>query len=282
MAAPDRFHMAGVMGWPVMHSRSPLMHNYWFAQQGLAGTYVPLAIAPEMLEPALRALHPLGFSGCNLTIPHKQEAMRILDRVDEVARKIGAVSCVVVEKDGSLSGTNNDWLGFLGNLRQQAPDWRADAGPALVIGAGGGARAICYALMQDGATDIRLVNRTAERAEGLAADLGGPITVLPWEARHDAIEGTATVVNTTSQGMVGQAALDLRLDALPRSALVSDIIYTPLASPLMAAAALRGNQTVNGLGMLLHQGVPAWQKWFGLTPEVTPELQSLMEQSLTA
>lgn len=282
MAAPDRFHMAGVMGWPVMHSRSPLMHNYWFTQQGLAGTYVPLAIAPEMLEPALRALHPLGFSGCNLTIPHKQEAMRILDRVDEVARKIGAVSCVVVEKDGSLSGTNNDWLGFLGNLKQQAPDWRADAGPALVIGAGGGARAICYALMQDGATDIRLVNRTAERAEGLAADLGGPITVLPWEARHDALEGTATVVNTTSQGMVGQAALDLRLDALPRSALVSDIIYTPLASPLLAAAALRGNQTVNGLGMLLHQGVPAWQKWFGLTPEVTPELQSLMEQSLTA
>ena len=282
MAAPDRFHMAGVMGWPVMHSRSPLMHNYWFAQQGLAGTYVPLAIAPDMLEPALRALHPLGFSGCNLTIPHKQEAMRILDRVDEVARKIGAVSCVVVEKDGSLSGTNNDWLGFLGNLKQQAPDWRADAGPALVIGAGGGARAICYALMQDGATNIRLVNRTAERAEGLAADLGGPITVLPWEARHDALEGAATVVNTTSQGMVGQAALDLRLDALPRSALVSDIIYTPLASPLLAAAALRGNQTVNGLGMLLHQGVPAWQRWFGLTPEVTPELQSLMEQSLTA
>ena len=282
MAAPDRFHMAGVMGWPVMHSRSPLMHNYWFAQQGLAGTYVPLAIAPDMLEPALRALHPLGFSGCNLTIPHKQEAMRILDRVDEVARKIGAVSCVVVEKDGSLSGTNNDWLGFLGNLKQQAPDWRADAGPALVIGAGGGARAICYALMQDGATNIRLVNRTAERAEGLAADLGGPITVLPWEARHDALEGAATVVNTTSQGMVGQAALDLRLDALPRSALVNDIIYTPLASPLLAAAAPRGNQTVNGLGMLLHQGVPAWQRWFGLTPEVTPELQSLMEQSLTA
>jgi len=282
MAAPDRFHMAGVMGWPVMHSRSPLMHNYWFAQQGLAGTYVPLAIAPDMLEPALRALHPLGFSGCNLTIPHKQEAMRILDRVDEVARKIGAVSCVVVEKDGSLSGTNNDWLGFLGNLKQQAPDWRADAGPALVIGGGGGARAICYALMQDGATDIRLVNRTTERAESLAADLDGPITVLPWEARHDALEGAATVVNTTSQGMVGQAALDLRLDALPRSALVSDIIYTPLASPLLAAAALRGNQTVNGLGMLLHQGVPAWQRWFGLTPEVTPELQSLMEQSLTA
>lgn len=282
MAAPNRFHMAGVMGWPVMHSRSPLMHNHWFAQQGLAGTYVPLAIAPDMLEPALRALHPLGFSGCNLTIPHKQEAMRILDRVDEVARKIGAVSCVVVEQDGSLSGTNNDWLGFLGNLKQQAPDWRADAGPALVIGAGGGARAICYALMQDGATDIRLVNRTPERAEILAADLGGPITVLPWEARHDALEGTATVVNTTSQGMVGQPALDLRLEALPRSALVNDIIYTPLASPLLAAAALRGNQTVNGLGMLLHQGVPAWQRWFGLTPEVTPELQGLMEQSLTA
>ncbi|MCK4869408.1 MAG: shikimate dehydrogenase, partial [Alphaproteobacteria bacterium] len=195
MPHADKLMLAGVMGWPVMHSRSPLMHNYWFAQQGLAGTYVPLAIEPGKLGPALRALHPLGFSGCNLTIPHKQDAMAIVDEVDEVARKIGAISCVVVRPDGSLLGANNDWLGFLGNLKQQQPGWRADAGPATVIGAGGGARAVCHGLMQEGAGEIRLVNRTLERAQAIAGEFGGPIRVLPREERHDALDGVTTVVN---------------------------------------------------------------------------------------
>jgi shikimate dehydrogenase len=280
MSHPDRFLLAGVMGWPVMHSRSPMMHNYWFEQQGLAGTYIPLAIEPGRLEPALHALHPLGFAGCNLTIPHKEEAMSIVDEVDDVARKIGAISCVVVRPDGSLFGTNNDWLGFIGNLNQQAPEWRADAGPAAVIGAGGGARAICYALMQEGAPEIRLVNRTQERAEAIAAEFGGPIRVVPWEERHDALNGVATVVNTTSLGMVGQPALDLRLDKLPPDALATDIIYTPLETPLLAAARERGNRTVNGLGMLLHQGIPAWKMWFGVEPTVTEELRRRMERSI--
>ena len=280
MTHPERFLMAGVMGWPVMHSRSPLMHNYWMAQQGLAGTYVFLEIRPGELAPALRALHPLRFSGCNLTIPHKLDAMTIVDEVDDVAKKIGAISCVVVRDDGSLFGTNNDWLGFLGNLKQQYPDWRADAGPVTVIGAGGGGRAVCYALLQEGAAEIQLINRTREKAETIAEEFGGPIRVLPWEDRHDALEGAATVVNVTSQGMVGEPALDLQLDKLAASALAADIIYTPLESPFLAAARERGNRTINGLGMLIHQGPPAWKRWFGVEPTVTDELRDLMERSI--
>jgi shikimate dehydrogenase len=276
----DRFLLAGVMGWPVMHSRSPLLHNYWFAQLGLAGTYVPLAIRPGALSAALRALHPLGFVGCNLTIPHKQEAMAIVDEVDDVARTIGAISCVAVRQDGSLFGTNNDWLGFLGNVRERDPAWRADAGPIAVIGAGGGGRAVCHALLREHAREIRLLNRTRERADALAAVLGGPIRVLPWAERHDALAGVTMAVNVTSQGMVGMPPLDLRLDALPRTALAADIIYTPLETPFLAAARASGNRTLNGLGMLLHQGPPAWKLWFGVVPEVTAELRELAENSI--
>ena len=282
MTKPDRFLMAGVMGWPVMHSRSPLMHNYWMAQQGLAGTYVFFAIKPGALAAALRGLHPLGFSGCNLTIPHKQEAMQIVDEVDDVARKIGAISCVAVREDGSLFGTNNDWLGFIGNLKADRPDWRADAGPVAVIGAGGGGRAVCYALLREGATEIRLVNRTLEKAAAIASEFGGTIHVLPWDQRHDSLEGVAMVVNATSQGMVGQPPLDLQLDKLPKAALAADIIYTPLESPFLAAARQRGNRTLNGLGMLLHQGPPAWKLWFGIEPTVTAELRQRMEQSINS
>ncbi len=277
---PSRFLLAGVMGWPVMHSRSPMMHNYWLRQHELAGTYVPLAIPPEGLAAALKALHPLGFAGCNLTIPHKQQAMTIVDEVDTVAKRIGAISCVVVRPDGSLAGTNNDWFGFIHNLKQEQPGWRADAGPVVVLGAGGGSRAVCYGLMQEGAKEIRLVNRTFARAKSLAGEFGGPIQALPWEQRHEALEGAAMVVNATSQGMAGQPALDLRLDKLSKIALAADIIYIPLESPFLAAARSRGNRTVNGLGMLLHQGRPAWKLWFGIEPVVTAELRIMMEKSI--
>ena len=280
MAQGHTFHLAGVMGWPVMHSRSPLMHNHWFEQQGLRGSYVPLAIAPCGLEPALRALAPLGFSGCNLTIPHKQDAMAIVDEVDAVARAIGAISCVVVRPDGTLFGTNNDWLGFMANLRSAYPDWQPEAGPVTVIGAGGGARAVCYGLAQAGVSEIRLVNRTRARAEAVAAQLSAPITAIDWQDRAQALAGVSLVVNTTSQGMVGMAPLDLALDHLPPSAIVADIIYTPLQSPLLEQAAARGHQTLNGLGMLLYQGVPAWKLWFGVGPQVTETLRELMVQSL--
>ena len=280
MSNPDRFLLAGVMGWPVAQSRSPMLHDYWFRQHGLNGSYVPLAVKPENIGGALRGLAPLGFAGCNLTIPHKQEAMRIVDEVDVTARKIGAISCVVVRPDGSLAGSNNDYYGFIHNILDFVPDWRADAGPVTVVGAGGGSRAVVYGLLERGARDIRLVNRTHARAQKLAQDLGGPITVLSWEERHAALAGAAMLVNATSQGMVGERPLDLKLDKLSTSALVADIIYIPRETPLVAMARERGNRTVTGLGMLLHQGRPAWKAWFGIEPQVTAELRALIEATL--
>jgi shikimate dehydrogenase len=276
----NKFLLAGVMGWPVMHSRSPLMHNYWFKQHNLAGTYMPLAIEPTGLAAALRALPALGFAGCNLTIPHKQAAMEIVDEADALAKNIGAISCVIVRSDGSLLGTNNDCYGFVQNIRQELPSWCADSGPIVVVGAGGGSRAVCYGLAQEGAREIRLVNRSFGRAQKIAAEFGSPLTPLPWEQRNDALKDAALIVNTTSQGMVGQSPLDIQLDKLPKYAVVADIIYTPLETPLLTAARERGNATINGLGMLLHQGRPAWKAWFGIEPAVTAELRAIMEKSI--
>jgi shikimate dehydrogenase len=280
MANTDRFLLACVMGWPISQSRSPALHNHWFVEHGLDGAYVPLAIPPERLAAALRALPALNFAGCNLTIPLKQDAMTIVDEVDVTARTIGAMSCVTVRKDQSLFGSNNDWYGFTHNILEFAPDWRADAGPVAVMGAGGGTRAVVYGLMERGAREIRLCNRTHARALKLADDFAGPIKVLTWEDRHDALEGCAMLVNATSQGMIGQAPLDLRLDKLPKTALVNDIIYIPRETPLIVAARQRGNRTVTGLGMLLHQGIPAWKAWFGIEPKVTAALRAKIEATL--
>ena len=282
MTSPNRLLLAGVMGWPVMHSRSPMIHNYWFKQQGLQGNYLPLAVEPGKLEAALRALQPLGFAGCNLTIPHKQDAMSIADEIDETARKIGAISCVVAHSDGRLVGSNNDAPGFIRNLQQSDATWRADAGPVVVLGAGGACRAVCYGLIQAGAREIRLVNRHLERAKTVATDIRGPITAYPWNERNELMAGAAMVVNTTSQGMVGQPALDVDLSLLPLSALVADVVYIPLETPFLELARLRGNRTINGLGMLLHQGPLGWKAWFGIEPTVTDELRSMVEQSILA
>jgi len=280
MSHPDRFLMAGVMGWPVMHSRSPKIHNYWFAKHRLVGTYVPLAIGAEGLHAALRALPALGFAGCNLTIPHKVAAFEIVDRVDPLARRIGAINCVVVAPDGSLDGRNFDGFGYIHSILEAAPTWRADTGSIVVIGAGGGARAVLVSLADQGAQEIRLVNRSPERAQALAQEFGTPIKALRWSDRHAALADVAMLINTTNQGMAGQPALDLALDKLPTSALVSDIIYVPRETPLLAAARLRGNRTVNGLGMLLHQARPAFHAWFGVMPEVTAELRAMIEATI--
>jgi shikimate dehydrogenase len=280
MSYPDRFLLAGVMGWPVMHSRSPRLHNYWFGQHGLDGTYVPLAIEPGKLGPALRALAPLGFAGCNLTIPHKEAALAIVDEVAPTAKRMGAISCVTVRPDGSLVGSNNDGYGYVHGLLEACPDWRAEAGPVVVVGAGGGARAVVMSIAERGAREIRIVNRTMARAETLARELGGPVTARSWAERNAVLEGAALLVNTTSLGMVGQPALDISLDLLPASAIVSDIVYIPRETPLLEAARKRGHRTVNGLGMLLHQARPAWESWFGISPEVTPALRKHLEDTL--
>ena len=280
MSHPDRFLLAGVMGWPIMHSRSPRLHGYWLDHYGLAGAYLPLAIRAEGLEAALRALPALGFAGCNLTIPHKEAALRIVDAASPLARRIGAVNCIVVRADGSLEGRNYDAFGFTQSLRERAPDLRFDAGPAVVIGAGGASRAILAGLMDEGVPEIRLINRSPARAQALAAEFGGPVRAVPWEARAQALEGAAILVNTTSQGMVGEAPLDLALDGLPVSALVVDIVYVPLETPLLAGARARGHRVVDGLGMLLHQARPAFEAWFGIDPKVTPELRALIEATL--
>ena len=263
-----------------MHSRSPKIHNYWFTKYGLAGTYVPLAIRPDSLGAALRALYPLGFAGCNLTIPHKEVAVAIVDRIDSPARRIGAINCVVVAPDGTLDGSNNDGLGYIESIQECEPGWRADLGAIVVIGAGGAARAILVALADRGAREIRLVNRGAARGRALAHEFGAPIAAIPWEDRHAALDGAAMLINTTSQGMAGEAPLDLVLDRLPTAALVSDIVYIPRETPLLIAARARGNRTAGGLGMLLHQARAAFHAWFGVKPEITADLRAMIEATI--
>lgn len=272
MAAEQSYKLAGVMGWPVAHSRSPVIHNHWIAEHGLKGAYVLLPVQPVQIESALRSLPVLGFAGCNLTIPHKVAALNVVDRVDPLAQRIGAINTIVVEPDGSLTGKNTDGYGYIQSLRDAQPAWKATTGPAVVLGAGGAARAVIVGLIDSGASEIRLTNRSWAKAHDMAQEFGGPVRAIPWEDRHDALAGAALLVNTTNQGMHGEAALDLRLDKLPAHALVSDIIYVPLETPLLEAARLRGHMTVNGLGMLLNQARPAFAAWFGVEPAITAGL----------
>ena len=268
----QKFVLTGVMGWPVAHTRSPAIHNHWIAHYGLKGAYVQLPVQPQNLEAAIRGLPALGFAGCNITVPHKVNAMQLMDTLHPAARRIAAINTVVVQSDGSLLGVNNDGIGYIQSLRDAQPDWRGDAGPALVLGAGGAARAIVVGLLDEGVPEVRLCNRTQDKAQALKDAFGDRVTVIPWAERNSAMAGVRLLVNTTTQGMHGQPALDVVLDDLPAEALVSDAIYIPLETPLLAAARQRGHQTVNGLGMLLNQARPAFQAWFGVQPELTPGL----------
>ncbi len=280
MADPRKYRLAGLIGDPVFQSRSPMIHRHWLREHDIAGDYVLLHVSADRLEQALRGLPALGFAGCNVTIPHKEAAARIVDRLDATAQRMGAVNLVVVEADGSLSGSNTDGFGFIESLRDGKPDWRADAGPAVVLGAGGAARSVVVSLLEQGATEIRLINRTRARADQLAAELGKAVSVLDWSARAAALAGAALLVNATNQGMTGQATLDLALDALPTAALVCDIVYNPLLPDLLVAASARGNPVVGGLGMLLHQARPAFAAWWGVMPEVSPDLRASVEATI--
>ena len=266
--------MAGVMGWPVSHSRSPVIHNHWISEYGLSGAYGLFPVHPSQLEAAIRGLQALGLAGCNITIPHKVDAMRFVDWVDPLAVRMGAINTIVVQQDGALHGFNHDGYGYVQSLREAQPNWQADTGPAVILGAGGAARAIVVSLLDGGATDIRILNRTLSKADDLAKEFGMAVRALNWSERADALEGAALLVNTTSLGMNGESALDIDLSKLSISALVSDIIYVPLETPLLHAARLKGNTTVNGLGMLLHQARPAFHAWFGVMPQVTPQLKN--------
>jgi shikimate dehydrogenase len=277
MADHNTFGIAGLVGWPVAHSRSPVIHNHWLARYGIPGRYVLFGVPPEKLEPAVRGIATLGLRGCNVTTPHKQAIFPLLDRVDDLARKIGAVNTVVVEKDGTLSGYNNDGNGFVQSVRDAVPGWGPDSGPIVIVGAGGAARAIIASLQAQGAREIRIVNRTRSRAEELHDRFGDPLVVIDWEKRADVQDGAALLINATNQGMTGKPPLDIALDALPRDAIVADVIYVPRETPLLAAARARGNRTVNGLGMLLNQARPAFNAWYGVMPDITPELIRAIE-----
>ncbi|RDD63270.1 shikimate dehydrogenase [Ferruginivarius sediminum] len=267
--------LAGVLGWPVAHSRSPRLHGFWLERHGIDGAYVPLPVKPEDFPSAVKALAALGFRGANVTIPHKQAAFQACDEVDDHARRLEAVNTLVFD-GGRIRGSNTDGVGFMNHLRQSIPGWNAETGPAVVLGAGGAARAVVVALIDAGVPTLRLVNRTREKAEALAGTFGGPIEVADWGQWDTVLRDASLVVNTTSLGMEGHGPLEVDLDALPASAVVYDIVYQPLKTDLLRVARTRGNATVDGLGMLLHQARPGFEAWFGVRPEVDDELRAFV------
>jgi shikimate dehydrogenase len=270
----NRIPLAGVIGNPIAHSRSPRLHKHWLARYGIAGDYVPLHVAEDDLKEVIRALPKMGFVGVNITIPHKIAVMDIADQISDRAILIGAANTLIFRKDGKIHADNTDGYGFLANLRQGAPGWRADAGPAAVLGAGGAARAVIEALIEAGIPEILLSNRTRGKADTLKSEFGTRIRVVDWVQAGNMIEDAALVVNTTSLGMVGVAELRIPLDGLHAGQVVTDLVYTPLRTRLLQQAEAAGCTVVDGLGMLLHQAVPAFERWFGLRPEVDDALRS--------
>jgi shikimate dehydrogenase len=275
---------ACVIGWPVEHSRSPLIHNYWLrrysAAYHLAGSYKKAAVRPEEFEAFLRTLFERGFVGANVTLPHKEAALRLADTADESARAIGAANTLWFDDDAELHASNTDAYGFMTNLAEQAPQWNEGRRPVAMLGAGGAARAIVYGLLEGGAAKIRLMNRSRYRAEDLVQAFGPRVEAADWSERNAALAGCGLLVNATSLGMTGKPPLELDLSRLPGDAVVADVVYSPLETALLAAARARGNAAVDGLGMLLYQAVPGFQRWFGVRPEVTPELRAELAASL--
>lgn len=267
------FIHAAVIGHPIKHSKSPIIHNHWIAHYGLGGGYEAIDIAPGDLADRVAGLVDEGYAGFNVTLPHKEAIFRLCDEIDEKARLIGAVNTVKIEH-GKLYGTNTDAFGFIENIKQSAPDFNFAHGPAIVLGAGGAARAVIYGLLQEGVPHITITNRTRDKAETLVAMAPEKISVVDWEKRHAALKNHALIVNTTALGMSGKNALDISLDAAPKGALVTDIVYVPLLTDLLKQAKEKQFQYVTGIGMLLHQARPAFHLWFGVLPSVTPELEA--------
>lgn len=268
MTDHPRIPLAGVIGHPIAHSRSPTLHNYWLRRYGLSGHYVPIDIAPAELAEMVRLLPRLGFVGLNVTIPHKEAILHVADIVTDRAALIGAANTLIFRKDGKIHADNTDGSGFIANLRQNAPAWNPASGPAVVLGAGGAARAVVAALVEVGVPEIRLTNRTRPRADALRSDFGAKIHVYEWVQAANLLDDAATVINTTSLGMTGKPDFTVSMHRLNPKAVVNDLVYTPLKTQFLIEAEARGAQAVDGLGMLLHQAAPGFERWFGQRPDV--------------
>ena len=264
----DKIPLAGVIGSPIAHSKSPQLHRHWLKTLGLKGDYIPMDVAAQDLETVLRTLPKAGFVGVNITIPHKEVVLELADLVTDRATLIGAANTLIFRKDGQIHADNTDGYGFIENLKAGAPNWTAGDGPATVLGAGGAARAVIASLLEAGVSEIMLTNRTRVRAEKLAEDFGKKVAVVDWVQAGNILEDSALVVNTTALGMIGKPAMRVPLDGLRKGSVVTDLVYAPLKTQLLATAEEMGCVTVDGLGMLLHQAVPAFERWFGQRPEV--------------
>ncbi|GAA6180723.1 MULTISPECIES: shikimate dehydrogenase [unclassified Shimia] len=260
--------LAGVIGNPIAHSKSPLVHGHWLKTYGIAGHYVPIEVEADALGDVLKAMPKMGFVGCNVTLPHKERILQFVDQITDRATLIGAVNTIIFRNDGSIMGDNTDGYGFIENLRQGAPNWDAASGPAVVLGAGGAARAVVASLLDAGAPEILLTNRTRVRADNLRKDFGARVKVMEWVQAGNILEEAATLVNTTSLGMTGKSELRVPMDGLRKETLVTDLVYTPLTTNFLRTAQEAGCVTVDGLGMLLHQAVPGFERWFGRRPVV--------------
>jgi shikimate dehydrogenase len=270
---------AGVIGYPIAQSRSPMIHGYWLRQLGILGSYERFEVVPGALPTFIHGLRAQGLVGCNCTIPHKEAVLALADEISPAARAIGAANTLWFE-GGRLMADNTDAPGFLANLDDEAPGWDADLSAVMVLGAGGAARGILYALLARGAEMIFLANRTIDRAEALASAFGPRVRAIRWDAILRHLSAARLLVNTTALGMKGQPALDIDLSPLNPGATVSDIVYVPLETGLLQAARAQGLRSSGGLGMLLHQAVPGFEHWFGQRPSVTPELRALLEADL--
>ncbi|MGB0686599.1 MAG: shikimate dehydrogenase [Paracoccaceae bacterium] len=272
----EKIPLVAVLGSPVAHSKSPLLHGFWLKQFGIQGHYVPIDVMAADLEQVLQTLPKMGFVGANVTLPHKEKILSIADQISDRAALIGAANTLVFQPDGKLYADNTDGYGFIENIRQHAPDWQAKDGPALVLGAGGAARAIVSALLEAGAPEVRISNRTRARADQIKSDFGGRVGVVDWVKAGAEIEYAHTLVNTTSLGMTGKSALTVSLDKLNPETLVTDIVYSPLETELLKAARSKGCRVVDGLGMLIHQAVPGFQRWFGQKPVVDQAIRDIL------
>jgi len=271
-----RPRLAAVLGNPISHSKSPRMHNYWLKQNKLNGYYVPIKVELENFEETIWTLVSMGFSGVNVTIPHKLSALKIADESSSTAQYIGAANTLTFTKENKIYADNTDAYGFINNIKCKYPDWDPKKGMSVVLGAGGASRAVIAALLSEGSKEIIVLNRTIEKAEALKEDYDNKITVESWKNINEVVASCSNIINTTSLGMNNESLIAIKPNAIPETALVSDLVYTPLETNFLKMAKNRGSRTVDGLGMLIHQGVPGFEAWFGQKPLVTEELRKIL------